>query len=40
MSAQEETDRSGIMAVGEKQEPFWRRHLVAVIGAGFAALWW
>jgi membrane-associated protein len=26
------------MAVGEKREPFWRRHLVALIVAGFAAL--
>jgi hypothetical protein len=26
------------MAVGEQQEPFWRRHLVALIVGGFAAL--
>jgi membrane-associated protein len=27
-----------MMAVGEQQEPFWRRHLVALIVGGFAAV--
>jgi membrane-associated protein len=26
------------MVVGEKQEPFWRRHLVALVAGGFAVL--
>ena len=39
MSAQDETDRREHDHGGrEKQEPFWRRHLVALIVGGFAAL--